>query len=176
MAVVSHELWSGHRRTGLEYLGQRRKNVSRHQTLKGESMRVLSGVLLVAALATPSLTSFAAPGTAAKPASATAPAKPAAPVTTDRAVFAGGCFWSMESAFEGLPGVTSVVSGYMGGAKLNPSYEEVSEGGTGHAESVEVLFDPRKVTYSDLSTSTGTTSIPRRRPGSSATTAISIAR
>jgi peptide-methionine (S)-S-oxide reductase len=89
------------------------------------------------------------PRTAAKPASATAPAKPAAPVTTDRAVFAGGCFWSMER-IRRPAGVTSVVSGYMGGAKLNPSYEEVSEGGTGHAESVEVLFDPRKVTYSDL--------------------------
>lgn len=66
------------------------------------------------------------------------------------ATFAGGCFWCMESAFEGIPGVISAVSGYMGGTKDNPTYEEVSSGTTGHAESVQVTFDPKKVTYSQL--------------------------
>ncbi len=66
------------------------------------------------------------------------------------AVFAGGCFWCEETAFEGLPGVLSVTSGYTGGQKKNPTYEEVSSGGTGHAESVEVVFDPAKTTYEKL--------------------------
>ena len=68
----------------------------------------------------------------------------------EKAVFAGGCFWCEETAFEGLPGVISVTSGYTGGQKKNPTYEEVSAGGTGHAESVEVLYDPAKVTYEHL--------------------------
>jgi len=80
--------------------------------------------------------------------SAAAPAASApAPAT---AVFAGGCFWCMETAFEGLPGVSAVISGYTGGEKKNPTYEEVSSGSTGHAESVEVTFDPAKITYAQL--------------------------
>jgi peptide-methionine (S)-S-oxide reductase len=67
-----------------------------------------------------------------------------------KAVFAGGCFWCMEEAFEKVEGVVSVTSGYMGGTKTNPTYEEVSAGNTGHAESVEVLYDPAKVSYSKL--------------------------
>jgi peptide-methionine (S)-S-oxide reductase len=67
-----------------------------------------------------------------------------------RATFAGGCFWCMEPPFEKIPGVTSVTSGYTGGEKVDPTYEEVSAGGTGHAESVEILYDPAKVTYSQL--------------------------
>jgi peptide-methionine (S)-S-oxide reductase len=67
-----------------------------------------------------------------------------------KAVFAGGCFWCMEEAFENVDGVISVVSGYIGGTLANPSYEQVSAGGTGHAESVEVLYDPTKVTYAKL--------------------------
>jgi len=113
-------------------------------------MRVLRGVILAAAILTPSLAAMAQADTASKPASPATSVKSAAPAASDRALFAGGCFWSMESAFEGLPGVTSVVSGYTGGTKANPSYEEVSEGGTGHAESVEVRFDPRKITYAEL--------------------------
>jgi len=66
------------------------------------------------------------------------------------AIFAGGCFWCEETAFEGLPGVISVTSGYTGGQKKNPTYEEVSAGGTGHAESVEVVFDPAKTSYERL--------------------------
>jgi len=64
--------------------------------------------------------------------------------------FAGGCFWCMEEAFEGMEGIISVTSGYTGGHKANPSYEEVSAGGTGHAEAVEILYDPTKVGYSKL--------------------------
>src|SRR6476469_9456518 len=66
------------------------------------------------------------------------------------AIFAGGCFWCEETAFEGLPGVISVVSGYTGGQKKNPTYEEVSAGGTGHAESVQVTYDPAKTSYEKL--------------------------
>lgn len=69
---------------------------------------------------------------------------------TARAYFAGGCFWCMEEAFEKVDGVIAVVSGYMGGTLQSPSYEEVSAGRTGHAESVEVLYDPSKVTYNQL--------------------------
>jgi len=69
---------------------------------------------------------------------------------TARAYFAGGCFWCMEEAFEKVDGVIEAVSGYMGGTVKNPSYEEVSSGRTGHAESVEVRYDPAKVTYTQL--------------------------
>jgi len=67
-----------------------------------------------------------------------------------KAVFAGGCFWCMEEAFEKIEGVISVTSGYMGGRTSNPTYEEVSAGNTGHAESVEVVYDPAKATYQKL--------------------------
>ena len=77
------------------------------------------------------------------------PALTAAPAT-DKAFFAGGCFWCEETAFEGVPGVLSVTSGYTGGQKKNPTYEEVSAGGTGHAESVEVVYDPAKISYEKL--------------------------
>jgi peptide-methionine (S)-S-oxide reductase len=74
----------------------------------------------------------------------------AAPGGRATAIFAGGCFWCEETAFEGLPGVLSVTSGYTGGQKKNPTYEEVSSGGTGHAESVEVVYDPAKTSYERL--------------------------
>ena len=67
-----------------------------------------------------------------------------------KATFAGGCFWCMEEAFEAVDGVISVVAGYMGGQVENPTYEQVSGGGTGHAESIEVIFNPNKVTYENL--------------------------
>ncbi|MCU1230610.1 MAG: peptide methionine sulfoxide reductase [Acidobacteria bacterium] len=78
------------------------------------------------------------------------PAAPAAKAALAKATFAGGCFWCMEPPFERLPGVVSVVSGYAGGPKPEPSYEQVSAGGTGHAESVEVTYDPAKVSYAKL--------------------------
>jgi peptide-methionine (S)-S-oxide reductase len=68
----------------------------------------------------------------------------------EKATFAGGCFWCMEPPFDKLPGVKSVVSGYTGGQRLNPTYEEVSSGTTGHAESIEISYDPAVVSYSKL--------------------------
>ena len=67
-----------------------------------------------------------------------------------KATFAGGCFWCMEEVFEKVEGVSSAVSGYTGGKVENPTYEQVSAGGTGHTESIEVTFDPNKVTYKHL--------------------------
>jgi peptide-methionine (S)-S-oxide reductase len=66
------------------------------------------------------------------------------------AIFAGGCFWCMEPPFDALPGVIATTSGYIGGHRMRPSYEEVSGGGTGHAEAVEVRYDPAKVDYATL--------------------------
>jgi peptide-methionine (S)-S-oxide reductase len=77
-------------------------------------------------------------------------AVPAARAEEAIATFAGGCFWCMEAPFESLAGVVSVTSGYTGGTRPDPSYEEVSAGGTGHAEAVEVVYDPAKVSYATL--------------------------
>jgi peptide-methionine (S)-S-oxide reductase len=66
------------------------------------------------------------------------------------AVFAGGCFWGIQAVFEHVKGVKSAVSGYAGGTVVSPSYEEVSSGATGHAESVRVTYDPSQVTYGQL--------------------------
>lgn len=68
----------------------------------------------------------------------------------ETATFGGGCFWCMEPPFEKLKGVTEVVSGYMGGTKAHPTYEEVCSGITGHAEVVRVTFDPSVLSYQDL--------------------------
>lgn len=104
---------------------------------KAPSLLLIAGLVLAGALAAHAA---GVRQRATRPASA----------PTEIATFAGGCFWSEETAFEGLPGALSVTSGYTGGQKRNPSYEEVSEGGTGHAESVEIIFDPKKTTYAAL--------------------------
>ena len=69
---------------------------------------------------------------------------------TQRAIFAGGCFWCMQSEFSDTAGIVSVTSGYSGGTLKNPSYEQFSSGTTGHAESIEVVYDPEKITYEKL--------------------------
>ena len=80
-------------------------------------------------------------------------AKPLTPPTASssaKATFAGGCFWCVESDFDKVPGVISTTSGYIGGKTINPSYEQVSSHTTGHAEAVEIIYDPSKVTYEKL--------------------------
>ena len=86
----------------------------------------------------------------ANPVPAHSQAKPAAQSTAARATFAGGCFWCMEEAFDKVPGVVTTVSGYMGGKLKSPTYEQVSTGRTGHAEVVQVEYDPAKVSYAKL--------------------------
>jgi peptide methionine sulfoxide reductase msrA/msrB len=75
---------------------------------------------------------------------------PEAPSALARATFAGGCFWCMESPFDKVPGVVSTTSGYAGGRVKNPTYEQVSAGGTGHAEVLQVAYDPARVSYEQL--------------------------
>ena len=95
---------------------------------------------------------LAAAATIALASIAMAQDKAVAPGTDQPAVatFAGGCFWCMQPPFDKTPGVISTTAGYTGGTKINPTYEEVSDGGTGHAELVQVTYDPSKVTYQQL--------------------------
>ena len=77
-------------------------------------------------------------------------AQPQKTPRTEKATFAGGCFWCMEPPFDKLEGVLSTTSGYTGGKKKNPTYEEVSAGWTGHAEAVQIVYDPAKISYAKL--------------------------
>src|SRR5215470_9087843 len=86
---------------------------------------IVSGIIVLAAASTAAVAQSPAP----------------AP-TTAKATFAGGCFWCMESDFDKVPGVISTTSGYAGGTTVNPTYAQVGSGRTGHAESVEVIYDP----------------------------------
>ena len=72
------------------------------------------------------------------------------PENLERATLGGGCFWCLEAVYQQIQGVHSVVSGYAGGARPNPSYEEICTGATGHAEIVDILFDPKIVSFRDL--------------------------
>ena len=89
-------------------------------------------------------------GAMAGPASAQAQVPAAGKPATSKATFAGGCFWCMEEALDKVPGVAATISGYMGGKTKNPTYEQVSGGSTGHAEVVQVEYDPKKVGYEKL--------------------------
>ncbi len=109
-------------------------------------MRVLQALWAVALLAL--AVQLFAPAMAQT--KAVAPATPAPSLA--KAIFAGGCFWCVESDFDKIPGVISTTSGYTGGNTVNPSYEQVSSHTTGHAEAVEVLYDPAKVSYERLVT------------------------
>jgi peptide-methionine (S)-S-oxide reductase len=81
---------------------------------------------------------------------ASAMAQTAEPPKTGIATFAGGCFWCAEADFDKVAGVITTTSGYTGGRAVNPTYEQVSGGGTGHAEAVEIAYDPAKVSYEKL--------------------------
>lgn len=72
------------------------------------------------------------------------------PANAETATFGGGCYWCLEAAFRQLDGVCSVTSGFMGGTLANPTYKQVCEGDTGHAEVVQVVFDPQKTSYAQL--------------------------
>ncbi len=89
---------------------------------------------------------FSASGFAAAQAQTGPGAKP----VTAKATFAGGCFWCMEEAYDKVPGVIATVSGYMGGQSKNPTYEQIGTGRTGHAEVVQVEYDPAKISYAKL--------------------------
>ncbi|MEO5831527.1 MAG: peptide-methionine (S)-S-oxide reductase MsrA [Rhodanobacter sp.] len=93
---------------------------------------------------------FAFDAQASQSAPTNAAATASKPDRVATAVFAGGCFWCVESDFDKVPGVISTTSGYTGGTTPNPTYEQVGSGNTGHAESVEIQFDPARVSYKQL--------------------------
>ncbi|AAS96460.1 peptide-methionine (S)-S-oxide reductase MsrA [Nitratidesulfovibrio vulgaris] len=98
---------------------------------------LLTGLLLATALLPPALAHAAQPA-------------PPPPAGMQVAVFAGGCFWCMEKPFDAVEGVLETTSGYTGGTVESPTYEQVSNGGTGHAEALRVVYDPAKVSYTAL--------------------------
>lgn len=110
--------------------------------------RAAATAAFVLALAHPAPPAAAAPAPAAR-AAKPAPARAAA-AKADTAIFAGGCFWCMETQFRNFPGVLSVTSGYTGGREPNPTYEQVSAHRTGHREAVRVVFDAARVSYATL--------------------------
>jgi peptide-methionine (S)-S-oxide reductase len=114
------------------------------------AMRLLYSTIVSLLFATLGATSFLRAGAAAEPAHPTpAPViDEQAPFATSEVVFlAGGCFWGVQGVFQHVDGVTSAVSGYAGGTKETADYETVSGGATEHAESVQVTFDPRRISY-----------------------------
>ena len=110
-------------------------------------------ILAVAVVSISLANRFSGSALAAAPSAVPAPAIDNALATSpgeETAVFAGGCFWGIQAVYQHVKGVKSAVSGYAGGSTASPSYEEVSSGTTGHAESVRVVFDPSKVSYGQL--------------------------
>lgn len=103
------------------------------------------------ALVVAALVAACSPGEQAQSAASAAPSVQANDSgRREVAVFAGGCFWSVEANFEAMPGVISAVSGFSGGRVANPTYEQVVRGNTGHLESVQVTFDPARISYRQL--------------------------
>ena len=111
-------------------------------------LALLSAVIATCALASHPPSSRAAAQEVVVPVTIVSDAKSSGPMQT--AVLAGGCFWGVESVFEHVKGVQKVVSGYAGGAAKDADYDVVSTGRTGHAESVQVTFDPRQVSYGEI--------------------------
>jgi len=107
-------------------------------------------VLPLALLLLASRLTSGAPRTDVSVAAPTVGAELATAAAEDTAVFAGGCFWGVEAVFDHVKGVKQAISGYAGGQLANPTYEQVSTGDTGHAESVEVIYDPAQVSYGKL--------------------------
>ena len=122
------------------------------------NLTTLSAFLLTSALVASSVAACGTSGTTGETSSSEDPPAPAATSTEEtasdaglsEAIFAGGCFWCMEPPFDKIDGVTATISGYIGGEKDNPTYREVSSGGTGHAEAVKIVYDPGKVSYNEL--------------------------
>ena len=107
-------------------------------------------VLPLALLLLASRLTSGAPRTDVSVAAPTVGVELATAAAEDTAVFAGGCFWGVEAVFDHVKGVKQAISGYAGGQLVNPTYEQVSTGDTGHAESVEVIYDPAQVSYGKL--------------------------
>jgi len=123
--------------------------------LAGKSRSPRTARALWALLVLPLLVAVAANCVgAAKPAptgkSVAGPAANAGSAARDTAVFAGGCFWSMQTDFEGRPGIVKTTVGYTGGHTVNPSYEDVTTETTGHSEAIQIVFDPARTTYAKL--------------------------
>src|SRR6266436_6417625 len=109
---------------------------------------IFAALLLGAGIALQGFPSAAEGSRSVPPPALDEPANPA--TTSEVAVLAGGCFWGVQGVFQHVDGVTSAVSGYAGGAKDAAEYEKVGSGRTGHAESVRITYDPRKVSYGRL--------------------------
>src|SRR5271170_6087433 len=125
-----------------------RFSLSGPNTLGSYLFPVIGGAVVAAAIFLAPTLSSSAENAVKVPAPAT-PSEEAG-ATSEKVVLAGGCFWGVQGVFQHVEGVTEAVSGYSGGTKVKPSYEEVSTGTTGHAESVEITFDPRVVSYGKI--------------------------
>jgi peptide-methionine (S)-S-oxide reductase len=121
--------------------------MSRPRFVRAASPILATLLLMLLAACAPAASGSATPAAVPAPKTDAALAKHSGDAT---AVLAGGCFWGMQWVFEHVPGVTNVTSGYSGGSAATASYDRVSEGNTGHAESVRISYDPSKVTYGQL--------------------------